>query len=386
LDYDPKKGFRFSHEGFTTTGNPDYDKTVHEVIEGITDEALLFSNVWNLTTSSSKPHRRERPYLFTKTASGYRVEFRKDDQTAVFFLTDKALLTESIMTLSSKPDDELDLKFSFQETPQGYLMKSISFESKAGAAKGKIDIEYGVIGNFLMPRTVKWECDLSEKNKEKAHSSDSLVLFDYRINGILVNSPVPSAAETKPNIGNFLDFEMSAFPDLFKLGLEFHVGFGPNLSNSPQLNRGYSGYNGTFGLGYELTRNFSLSFDFNGISCRSKNTAATGISLFNDDNLMLLGKYRFLTGNFRPYLFGGTGIGFTNYYTVADLSSGNSAEEIDLAFEAGAGVEYQLAGEIFLFAQGCFLDDLVSPHFAQSAYVDSPTTYVPLQFGITFER
>jgi hypothetical protein len=390
LDYDRQSGFRFSHEGFTTTGNPEYDKLVNGVIEGINGEALLFSKVWSSITSSSNPKRGENPYLFTRTGSGYTVEFRKDGQRALFFLTDEALLSEAKMALSSKDEDNLDMKFSFQKTPQGYLLNTVSFEGQKGGVKGKIDIEYGKIGSFLMPRTVKWEWNSPEANKGNTHSSDSLVFFDYRINGTPVSSPAPvlSPAEFNRNFYgiDFADLYLLTLRAMFRAGIEFHVGFGPFLSGSPQLNRGYSGYNGTTGLGYEFSDSFSLSLDFNGAGYKSKNAAATGISLFNDDNLMLLGKYRFLTGNFRPYLLGGAGLGFTDYYTVADLSSGNSTGETDLAVEAGVGTEYQLAGDMFLFVQGCFIDDFVSAHFAQGAFVDSPTTYAPLQFGIVFER
>src|SRR5258708_4287077 len=94
-------------------------------------------------------------------------------------------------------------------------------------------------------------------------------------------------------------FEWTAalFHASVRAGLEVELGGGLVLSSSNQLSKGYWGYAASCLMGWKLTDSFSLSIGVDGGGFKNTNSALTGGADFNDNNLVLLGKYRFATND-----------------------------------------------------------------------------------------
>jgi hypothetical protein len=187
LSYTQKKGFQLSDPGFTTTGVPDLDKTVKGALEGTRNEILLFGEFWK-SLSSAADLKNQQNFKFTGTADEYRLEIADKGKSAVFFLTKQLLLTRAILTMPPEDGGEVDLNFSFQNTPQGYLMRSLSFTAPKGTIQGKVEVEYGQTGAFLLPKTVKWEGQAPGNDNESVHFGDKLEFSNYQINGSAAGS------------------------------------------------------------------------------------------------------------------------------------------------------------------------------------------------------
>ncbi|HJT25689.1 MAG TPA: hypothetical protein VJ873_14025, partial [bacterium] len=272
--------------------------------------------------------------------------------------------------------EKIHLGFTFQAVKGGYLPTAITFQNEKGDVSGVVHLDYGEAGNFRMPRKVSWSCDYPGNQKDPDRVADSLAFYNYEINGAVVESPLPQ----QPSVDGFYRLQ-EGFNEMFHAGVEFHLAFGPFLSNSPQINSNDPGYNGDFGIGFEFTPAFSLSADYQGADYKNKQTQYD----FYANALMLKGKYRFFTDAFRPFLEGGLGVGFTDYFPEGNFTTHNQ-EDVDLAAEAGAGMEVELTRYFFLYAQTGYVVHPLAPSFAQMAGVETPFHYVPLQFGVVFER
>jgi hypothetical protein len=285
-------------------------------------------------------------------------------------------LTEASIPSGAPNLGKIHLGLTFQKEKGGYLPTVITFKTEKSDLSGEVRVDYRMAGDLRMPVRVTWHCDYPEKVEDKGTLGDSLAFYHYEINDVAVNSPLPSQPAK-----DVLYWMQKAFNKLVHDGMEVHCGFGPFLANSPQIDNRYSGYNGSFGFGYEFDRRFSLSFEIQGADYNNK---VTGYDLYNTD-LMVLAKYRPWTGWARAYLLGGLGVALTNYFPDKSLPGGNP-ENVGPIFEAGLGTEVEVFGDLFLFAQSYYADIPLSSSFAQKAGVDNQFFYVPLQFGLTFEH
>ncbi|HEY5037561.1 MAG TPA: hypothetical protein VIJ93_00655 [bacterium] len=376
LTYTHEEGFKFSREDFTNSGNPQYDKLADQMTEVVGKEVLLFSDAWDGVLGMKKPPKAKPEYKVVKGPKGYTVSETKEGQTWVWLFQESGLLSESWTPSSVKNGEDLHLGFSFKKVSGGYLPTVITFDIRGGEVSGELQVDYEDAGNFKMPKKVFWNCEYPGKEKDKKTTADSLAFFNYQVNGTPVESPLPQ----QPSMDAFYVLQQ-AFNEAFHAGFEFHVGFGPFLSDSLPVNH-YSGYNGTFGLGWEISRSFSLSFEYQGADYKTSDKI---YDLYFDE-LMLLGKYRLFTGDFRPYLFGGLGVGISEYFPDGVFPIQTIAHDTNIVGEVGVGFEVQVAKNFFLFAQTSYVDNQLSPSFTQSVAVENPFHFVPLQFGIAFER
>jgi hypothetical protein len=375
LTYTHEEGFKFTRDDFTSSGNAEYDKLADQMTVVVGDEVLLFSNLWDGVLGLKKPQKEKPEIKVVKGPEGYTVSETIQGLTSVWLFRDSGLLSEAWIPSALKSMGRIHLGFIFQKMNGGYLPTVISFKNENGEVSGEVQVDYEDAGSFEMPKRVLWNCDYPDKDKDKGSTGDSLAFFNYQINGIAVDSPLPP----QPSKDVFYIMQ-KAFNEAFHAGLEVHVGFGPFLAESPQVKKD-PGYNGAFGLGWEINRSLSLSFEFQGADYQNKDTK---YDLYFDE-LMLLGKYRLFTGDFRPYLSGAMGVGITQYFPDGNFTP-NTPQDTNFVAEAGAGIEVQVARNFFLFAQTSYVDHRLSPAFAQNAAVNDPFQFVPLQFGITFER
>jgi len=78
-------------------------------------------------------------------------------------------------------------------------------------------------------------------------------------------------------------------------------------------------------------------------------------------------------------------VGISQYFPAGGFTQ-NSLQDTNFVAEAGLGIEVQVARNFFLFAQTSYVDHQFSTSFAQTTATVNPIYFVPLQFGITFER
>jgi hypothetical protein len=207
-------------------------------------------------------------------------------------------------------------------------------------------------------------------------------------------SPTPEPQAVKPvNFPGAFDpltIELYAFRRSIAVGMEYQVGFGPFLSSSSRLSQGYFGYSGVLLIGCKISDSFSVLAGLDGSSFKTKNRLLAQSTDLSDFNLLVLGKYRLAVKAVRPYLYAGTGLAFNSFgpnpNDTGAAAAAPSGEEADFMVEGGLGVEVQTFEDLFLFAQVGSTYDFTSEKFALAGYVDSPTSYVPVVFGIVFER
>ena len=375
LTYTHEEGFKFAREDYTSTGNADYDKLADQLTLMVGGEVLLFSKAWDGVLGLKKPPKEKPEIKVVKSLEGYTLTQTIEGQTSVWIFQNSGLLSEAWFPSLLKSLGRIHLGFIFQKVNGGYLPTIITFKTENGDVSGEVHVDYEDAGNFEMPKRVLWNCEYPDKDKDKSSTGDSLAFFNYLVNGTPVESPLPRQPST-----DVFYLMQKAFNEGVNAGFEFHVGFGPFLSDSPQV-KTYPGYNGAFGIGWEINRSFSLSFELQGADYQTPDK----INDLYFTELMLLGKYRLFTGDFRPYLTGGMGVGISEYFPVGNYTQ-TIAHDTNFVAEAGGGLEVQVAKNFFLFAQSSYVDHQLSPSFAQMTGVNNPFQFVPLQFGITFER
>ena len=376
ITYTHEDGFKFSREDFTASGNPEYDKLADRMTALVGNEVLLFTNAWDGILEMKKPTKKKPEYKVVKGPKGYTVSEIRDGQTWVWLFQENGLLSESWTPSVLINGGKLHLGFSFEKAKDGYLPTVITFETGDGEVSGVVHVEYEDAGNFKLPKRVWWKCEYPGKEKtDKDSTGDSLAFFKYQVN----ETPVESPLSLQPS-RDILYLMQQGFNEAVHAGFEVHVGFGPFLSDNPPVNR-YSGYNGAFGMGWEINRSFSLSLEFQGADYKTRDE----INDLYFTELMALGKYRFFTGDFRPFVSVGMGVGISEYFPNMDFKN-MIAHDTNFVAEAGLGLEVQVAKNFFLLAQTSAIDHQLSPSFSQVTGVENPFQFVPLQFGVVFER
>lgn len=381
LSYSRNKGFQCEKEGLRKTGNSEYDQKAREVARGVQKETLLFTNAWDFLLGLEKTGKQKQVLKVSKASDGYWLSETIGGQTADWHFNHDGLLTEAVIPPPAKETGTVHLDFSFKKMTGGFLPEKIVFKTEKGGISGEVHMEYEELENFQMPERVKWNCTYPDEKAEegKGTTGDTMAFYNYEINGVEVDSPLPE--EHEPGI-DWLYAMQLAFNLAVKAGMEFHVGVGPFLSNSPATQGNYGGNNVDIGVGFEFDPAFSLSLDFQGSDY--KNNVTDYYLTYME--VMAVGKYRLFTGDVRPYLLGGLGLSFTEYFPEGQDFTVKSPEDTNLVAEVGGGLEVQVFHSLFLYAQTAYVANPLSSSFAQMAGVESDFHYVPLQFGIAFER
>lgn len=177
-----------------------------------------------------------------------------------------------------------------------------------------------------------------------------------------------------------------ALRESFADGFEIEMGAAFDLNASPGLGR-YWGSGPLLGMGWRCSDELSLDAVADGSDFYSANSGLTGgKTRFTDIHLMIMGKYRFFTGDFRPYVLGGGGACLNTELRQSGDNVSDRLDETDWVVEAGVGAELRVNGDFFLYLQSSLIDNLLSPRFAQAGGFASPVFYVPLMAGIFFGR
>lgn len=169
------------------------------------------------------------------------------------------------------------------------------------------------------------------------------------------------------------------------------ISVGAGIPQSPNLQAAYAtAFHLGLGVGLRVSAPLSLWLDCDIDQFNEKNS-----SLTNNNNYLFvgfagLGRWRFLTSDFSPFLFLGPGMAYNeNRSTIPTYDSSYdivtvpvSGSEVDFLAEGGAGVGYEAMNGLELFLQGRMLWDLTSPHFAGIAYTDSPVKLIPVEGGV----
>lgn len=171
-----------------------------------------------------------------------------------------------------------------------------------------------------------------------------------------------------------------AFPLTNNLGLSYH-----------------NPWSFTFGIGYQLSRQFSLILNVDGSAFDSSNDARTQGFGLTEGAFELLGKFRFSSDGIRPYLFAGPAFGFSEFnYRFSNNSSynnlsvnnyGNTTISDGGHFAAVGGLGFEVPVSHFHFyLQSEIIDDFIGPDVANFATLDRPIVFLPIQFGVVFGR
>jgi hypothetical protein len=256
LTYTHEEGFKFARADFISSGNPEYDKLADQMTAVAGNEVLLFTKVLDWVLGFKKPEKKKTELRVVKSPTGYTVTETLDGKTSVWLFQDGGLLSEVWLPSPLISGGRIQLGFIFQSVKGGYLPTVITFKTENGEVSGEVHIDYEDVENFEMPKRVLWNCDYPDKETDKGSTGDSLAFFNYQINGKAAESPLP----LQPSRDPFYVMQ-KIFNQLVRAGFEFHVGFGPFLSDSPQV-KNDPGYNGVVGIGWEINRSFSLSFEF----------------------------------------------------------------------------------------------------------------------------
>jgi hypothetical protein len=210
----------------------------------------------------------------------------------------------------------------------------------------------------------------------------------------------PTPGKSRPDASNFrvsddglagifdlmLIMMPNALRESFADGFEIETGAAFDFNGSPNLGR-YWGSGPMLGMGWRCSNELSVDGVIDGSDFYSTNSGLTGgKTRFTDIHLMIMGKYRFFTGDFRPYVLGGGGICLNTELRQSGSAVSDEVDETDWVVEAGAGAELRVNGDFFLYLQSSLVDNLLSPRFAQAGGFVSPVVYVPLTAGIFFGR
>ena len=173
--------------------------------------------------------------------------------------------------------------------------------------------------------------------------------------------------------------------------LEMQLGFGSSIpeSGSQLLKKYGTGSAFSLGFGVKLTNSFAVLWVLDAGEFDGNNDPVNTSSQFFIGDTALLGKLRFATGDFRPYVYAGPGFEFNSYnfnFTYNGLSATASLSETDFMAEGGVRLEVQVVPSLFLFIQGGVDYDLTSQGFAGIVSTDNPSVYFPVLGGIVWGR
>jgi hypothetical protein len=171
------------------------------------------------------------------------------------------------------------------------------------------------------------------------------------------------------------------------------TGLGIGLPAAHLGNAYGTAFEAELGSGLKISHSFSIWLDVNLGFFGSRNDTLTGGNNYTMIEAAFWGRYRFLSGDFSPYLFAGPGVAYnenrSNGSAQYDPNTGVAyipinAFEVDFLVEGGLGFDLALGEGLDLFLQGKLTYDFSSSNFAAYAATDSPILVVPVETGILF--
>lgn len=177
---------------------------------------------------------------------------------------------------------------------------------------------------------------------------------------------------------------------------EFQFGWGGAFPLSNNLALSYhdpASY--TLGIGYQLSRQFSLLLNVDSNSFNSGNDVRTQGFNLTEGTVELLAKYRFSTDGIRPYIFAGPAFGFSQFESNYSNSSsfnglgvsntGNTTLSDNGHFAAVAGLGFEVPLATFhAFLQAEAIDDFIGSNVSNFATLDRPIVFLPIEVGLVF--
>jgi hypothetical protein len=158
---------------------------------------------------------------------------------------------------------------------------------------------------------------------------------------------------------------------------------GAVIPASAEVARDYGlGLGGDVLMGYRFNRDFSIAADLGYFYC-GQNTTGVTAGGWTYAPAMILIRYNIGSGWIRPYLLAGGGFAL-NSYSIAVGSSAPSNSEINLLFSSGFGISFILEPGLAVYLQ-TRLDTDFTPVSVGLPLSDSPTQFIPVKMGITFE-
>lgn len=158
---------------------------------------------------------------------------------------------------------------------------------------------------------------------------------------------------------------------------------GAVIPASAEVARDYGvGLGGDILMGYRFNRDFSVAADLGYFSCAQNTTGVTAGGWTYAPAMILL-RHNIGSGWIRPYLMLGAGCAL-NSYSIAVGSSAPSNSEINLLLSPGLGISFILEPGLALYLQ-TRVDIDYTPASVALPLSDSPTLFVPVKIGLTFE-
>jgi opacity protein-like surface antigen len=152
---------------------------------------------------------------------------------------------------------------------------------------------------------------------------------------------------------------------------------------SAEVSRDYGvGLGGDVLMGYRFNRDFSLAADLGYFYSGQSTTGVTAGGWAYAPAMVLL-RYNMGSGWIRPYLLAGAGFAL-NSYSIAVGSSAPSNSEVNFLFSSGFGISFILEQGFALYFQ-TRLDMDLTPASTELPLSDSPTLFIPVKIGMTFE-
>jgi hypothetical protein len=141
----------------------------------------------------------------------------------------------------------------------------------------------------------------------------------------------------------------------------------------------------SLGLGHALDPELSLLLDLDAALFRIKGFHSIGGNNLDilPFSLDLYAKREWLTGDLRPYVFGGPGVCADHqFYGPASPPIPFSRWDFNFMLTAGLGLEFQWEHDLILFLQGMLKLDF-RDEFGWIR-ISHPATYLPLELGVSF--
>lgn len=140
------------------------------------------------------------------------------------------------------------------------------------------------------------------------------------------------------------------------------------------------GLGGDILVGYRLNRDFSVSADVGYYECDQK-FYGSSLGSWSYSPILILARYNFGPGWFRPFLILGGGIAVNSYSETDPYFGAISHRETDPLLSPGMGLLFIVSPDTAFYVQARFDLNFTT---VGGPWVDNPSVFMPLKAGLSF--
>jgi hypothetical protein len=184
LSYDGDKGFQFSDSGFQKTGDARFDGEVLKIVQLARQMMMSYCKTWEAMAFQDAFDLKKSYFRISDTSKGYEVDELRDNLESLQELDDQWKVVEARVTdPSAREKGTVLIRPLYVDTPQGYLVDSLSTDINGGTVVSQTDTEYAMVGPFEMPSIII--TDIRMEDQQKGVPADYRLKFTlsaFRVN------------------------------------------------------------------------------------------------------------------------------------------------------------------------------------------------------------